>query len=187
MLTEALQLKDFGSVALRRTMGINRGRLSSQTLPTISFDASPWGGGGVLWKNDVPIAYTHFAWDDQRLKIVRATRGCCKGQTAFEFLTLFMVAVTFGDVLEETGALIRRDNLGALSVALTLSSTSPAMNAIAREIAWRRIVRRWQYRLKHLPAELLCLSARLFLCCCADRHSLKAKRMGSAIIARTAM
>ena len=65
-----------------------------------------------------------------------------------------MVAVTFGDVLEETGALIRGDNLGALSVALTLSSTSPAMNAIAREIAWRRIVHRWQYLLKHLPAEL---------------------------------
>ena len=59
----------------------------------------------------------------------------------------------FSDVLSETGALIRGDNLGALSVALKLSSTTPAMNAIAREIAWRRIVRRWQYLLKHLPAE----------------------------------
>ena len=27
------------------------------------------------------------------------------------------------------------------------------MNAIARELAWRRIIRRWQYLLKHLPAE----------------------------------
>ena len=28
------------------------------------------------------------------------------------------------------------------------------MNAIAREMAWRRIVRQWQYSLTHLPAEL---------------------------------
>ena len=28
------------------------------------------------------------------------------------------------------------------------------MNTIAREIAWRRIIKGWQYLLKHLPAEL---------------------------------
>ena len=49
--------------------------------------------------------------------------------------------------------MIRGDNLGALSVALKLTSTTAAMNTIARELAWRRIVRRWQYLLKHLPAE----------------------------------
>ena len=27
------------------------------------------------------------------------------------------------------------------------------MNAIGREIAWRKVVRRWQYSLSHLPAE----------------------------------
>ena len=88
LLTEALQLRDFGASALRRTMGNNRTRLNATNLPTLSFDASPWGGGGVLWREGAPIAYTHFTWQDHSLKIVQATLGSCKGQTAFEFLTL---------------------------------------------------------------------------------------------------
>ena len=64
-----------------------------------------------------------------------------------------MVAVTFDMELSTSGAQIQGDNLGALNDALNLNSTSPGMNSIAREIAWRRIVRRWQYPVKHLPAE----------------------------------
>ena len=45
------------------------------------------------------------------------------------------------------------DYLGALNDALSLNSTSTGMNSVAREIAWRRIVRRWQYSVKHPPAE----------------------------------
>ena len=147
MLREALDQKDFGAAALRRTMGKNRGKLFDDNLPTITFDASPWGGGGILWRAGKPVLYTHFRWSNLSLLITRTTTGDCRGQTAFEFLTLFLVAVAFGNVLETTGALIRGDNLGALNVALNLNSTSPAMNAIAREVAWRRIVHGWQYRL----------------------------------------
>ena len=65
-----------------------------------------------------------------------------------------MVAVTFDQVLSSTGALIRGDKLGTLSDALSLDSTAAGMNSIATELGWRRIVRKWQYSLKHLPAEL---------------------------------
>ena len=44
--------------------------------------------------------------------------------------------------------------MGALNGALSLNSTAPAMNCISRELAWRRIVNGWQYKLKHLPAEM---------------------------------
>ena len=135
-------------------MHVNGAKLRSPDLPTLSFDASPWGGGGILWQNDKPIKYTHFVWSEFSLEVIKAKRGDCRGQTAFEFFTLFLVAVTFDAVLTETGALIRGDNLGALNVALSLGSTAPAMNCIARELAWRRIVKGWQYKLKHLPAEL---------------------------------
>ena len=64
-----------------------------------------------------------------------------------------MVAVTFDSVLSTTGALIRCDNLGALNDALSLNSTAAGMNGIARELGWSRIVSKWQYLLKHLPAE----------------------------------
>ena len=50
MLEEALKHKDFGSWALRRTMADSSraALLDDGSLPTLSFDASPWGGGGIL-------------------------------------------------------------------------------------------------------------------------------------------
>ena len=86
------------------------------------------------------VSYTHFVWSDISQDMIKAKRGDCRGQTAFEFFTLFVVAVTYNDVLSVTGALIRDDNLGALNGALSLDSTAPAMNCISRELAWRRIV-----------------------------------------------
>ena len=65
-----------------------------------------------------------------------------------------MVAVKLDQELSSTCALIRGGNLGALNDALLLNSTAAGMNSIARELGWRRIVRRWQYSLKHLPAKL---------------------------------
>lgn len=56
--------------------------------------------------------------------------------------------------IRKHGALIRGDNLGALNVALSLNFTGPAMNCIAHEFIWRRFAKGWQYKLKHLPAEL---------------------------------
>ena len=64
-----------------------------------------------------------------------------------------MVAVAFDQELSTAGALIRGDNLGALNDALSFNSTAAGMTSIARELGWRKIVRRWQYSLEHLPAE----------------------------------
>ena len=111
------------------------------------------GGGGILWRNGVAVEYTYFGWSDRSLSILKATHGDFRGQTAFEFLTFFVVAATFSEVLSTTGALIRGDNLGSLNVANGLGSTTPTMNAIAREIAWRRIVYKWRYKISPLPAE----------------------------------
>ena len=85
--------------------------------------------------------------------MVEAVKGSADYQTSFEYLTLFIVAVTFDEILSTTGALIRGDNIGSLNDALTLKSTVPGMNSIARELGWRRIVSRWQYKLTLLPAE----------------------------------
>ena len=85
---------------------------------------------------------------------MKAALGSCKGQTAFEFLTLFMCAVAASDGLTDTGAMVRGDNLGSLNVASKLSPTKGIMNAIARKLTWRRIVFRWQFSVQHLPAEL---------------------------------
>ena len=100
-----------------------------------------------------PVKYTHFTWADTNLKVLKAKNGSSDYQTSFEYLTPFIVAVTFDSVLASTGARIRGDNLGALNDALSLRSTAPGMNSIASELGWRRIVSKCQYRLKHLPTE----------------------------------
>ena len=101
-----------------------------------------------------PAKFTHFTWGEASHKVLKAVKGSSYYQTSFEYLTLFIVAVTFNEVLSSTGALTRGDNIGALNDALTLRSIAPRMNSIAREIGWRCIVYKWQYKLSHLPAEL---------------------------------
>ena len=80
----------------------------------------------------VAAKYTHFAWDKFSLNVLKVKNGLSGYQTSFEHLALFMVAVTFDQVLSSTGALIRGDNLGALNDALSLNSTAAGMNSIAR-------------------------------------------------------
>ena len=111
------------------------------------------GGGGILWINGAPAKFTHFTCGETSFKVLKAVTGSADYQTSFEHLTLFIVVVTFDKILSTTGALIRGDNIGALNDALTLGSTAPGMNSIARELGWRRIISRWQYKLSHLPAE----------------------------------
>ena len=44
-------------------------------LPTITFDASPWGGGGILWREGVAVKYTYFGWSDLSLGIIMTECG----------------------------------------------------------------------------------------------------------------
>ena len=98
MLYHAVKQQSFGSWALLRIMGVNNEiGLAHAADEIIRCFSVGWRG--------YPLEKWHPA--DHSLSIVKAGRGCCKGQTAFEFLTLFMCDVTFGDVLADTGALIR--------------------------------------------------------------------------------
>ena len=154
LLEESLKLESRGTMALTRVMGNSVWKLQSADLPRISFDASPSGGGCVLWFQGRPDRYTHFVWSPHTLSVLRAEVGSCKYQTIFEFFTLFMVCLTFASSLESSGAVILGDNLASLNEALNLKSTVPIMNTVARELAWRKIAMKWQYKLEHLPAEL---------------------------------
>ena len=90
------------------------------------------------------------------------------------------MAVAFDEVLSTTGALIRGGNIGALNDALTLRSTAAGMNSIAREIGWRRIVSRWQYKLSHLPVELNDEADALSRLKAVPRRRFPAEALGSA-------
>ena len=50
-------------------MAIDENRLDSPTLRVISFDASPWGGGAIVWKEGKAVKHTFFTWSPLTLSI----------------------------------------------------------------------------------------------------------------------
>ena len=70
-------------------------------------------------------------------------------QCFLEFLALFICLELWGSAFVQTALQVVGDNTGALEAALQLKGAGP-MLAIARELAWRKARRRWQYSVGHL-------------------------------------
>ena len=119
----------------------------------IEFDASVYGGGAVLRDAQGKIReyfFTVWSWDDAPHLSVEP--GNPKDQTYFEFLTLLLALVVWGDWFVDHSVAVLGDNVGALSGALSLRGRG-ALQAVARELSWRRARRRWAFAVAHLPSE----------------------------------
>ena len=119
----------------------------------VEFDASPWGFGAVLKQNGVPQIFFAGAWTENDAEVVGAPLGAPDGQTAWEYITLFLVLLAFGTDFRKTGLVILGDNLASLNLALTLKG-SRVLGKTSREIAWRQVRQGWRYMCGHLPSEL---------------------------------
>ena len=119
----------------------------------VEFDASPYGGGAVL-KNPEGIAVEYFAvvWDGAEAIHLNVAIEDPAYQTFWEFATLFLVLMVWGDKFVEESLLILGDNTAALSNALSLKGRG-CLLAVAREIAWRQARRKWCFETGHLPSE----------------------------------
>ena len=73
-------------------------------------------------------------------------------QSFWEFSTLLLSLMVWGDRFTEEALDISGDNTSALSNALSLKGRG-AMLAVAREISWRKARRSWNFRVGHLPSE----------------------------------
>ena len=62
-----------------------------------------------------------------------------------------MVLLTFRQVVRSHGVLLGGDNLTALQNSLNLRSGKVDMNAICREISWRKIIDGWRFKPVHYP------------------------------------
>ena len=101
LLIEALArfVSSGGSWLLRRVL---EDSLPLVTQYSITCDASPWGGGGVLWVGPRPVEYCHFTWSEHCLKLLAAKRdNTC--QTLFEFLTVFLCLAAFQQMRRRIG------------------------------------------------------------------------------------
>ena len=120
---------------------------------SIELDASPWGGGAVLFYDRQPIEYLICVWDDALFSRFSAVRGESKWQSLWEFVTVLIALIVWGHLSTDQVLVISCDNIAALADALALRGRGD-MNAVAQEIAWRKAILGWHLDAKHIPSEM---------------------------------
>ena len=118
----------------------------------ITFDASPWGYGGVKIMHGSPVAWISEGWDEATLRRFKATRGDPAHQTTWEHIAELAVMIVWAPRFSKEAFTVKGDNLGALNNAARLSGKGPLL-AISRELAWRRAAWQWKPVYSHLPSE----------------------------------
>ena len=127
------------------------GRTFAQSNLWIEFDASPWGGGAVLRSADRCREYFFTTWDEGLFKQFGAACGDPKWQSLWELATLLLSLIIWGEHAVDCVLMIHGDNVAALH-ALSLKGKGD-MNAVAREISWRKARFFWEFDVHHIPSE----------------------------------
>jgi len=118
----------------------------------IQFDASPWGGGAVLFSHRVPVELFELRWTADLATRLGAPIGDPAGQTSWEYLALLVSLLTWGSECAAEGVAILGDNTGALANSLSFKGKG-AQAQISRELAWRKVRHGWRFAVGHLPSE----------------------------------
>ena len=140
----------------------------SQHVLALEFDASPWGGGAVLWKEGRPVEWWSVVWDPDQVRPIsrHISVGEEAWQTFWELLALALAVDMWATPF--TPLSILGDNTGALQIALTGGGKTPEMLAISRELAWRKARRNLQLGAGHLPTEANSLADALSRLCAVE-------------------
>jgi hypothetical protein len=119
----------------------------------IVVDACPWGMGGILVRHHRVVEYYFCRVSSHDVRRFSAKVGESGYTTLWECLALLLAArIWLVNRDDPTFIQVRSDSLGALRMAMKVSSKSPAMNAIAQEIALHMATRDFELAiLKHIP------------------------------------
>ena len=100
-------------------------------------DASPWGLGAVLVRNDEIVSWLAVALVQTDLDVLGIERGDCRGQAVVEALCIAVALRTWAPDWrdEPTVLMARSDAMAALGAINKTSSPNPAMNRVVREVA----------------------------------------------------
>ena len=137
---------------LQRLVTANRRLRARMSDWVAQFDASPWGGGGVLKYDGQVVEFFATKWHQKDFKNMDVTVGSSRSQTFFEFLTLFMTLLLWSSRSGDRALAIVGDNTAALSNAISLKGRGPLL-AVSRELAWQRARKGWAFEVGHIPAE----------------------------------
>ena len=116
----------------------------------IEVDASPWGGGGVLYVRNRPKAWFSVRWETAVFGEHGLTVGESSSQTAFECVVLYLAVLLWA---KSSGAtLLLGDNTAALQECLALKGRGTLLT-VARELAVVRARRHCWLCVAHLLSE----------------------------------
>ena len=148
---------------------------------SVQFDASPWGGGAVLRRNEQVVEYFSVKWRRSHAAHLNVVIGKSKFQTFFEFLTLLLALMVWGKEDPTKTLAVLGDNTGALQEAISLSGKGILL-AVSRELSWRAVKFGWPYEVGHLPSQKNVLADWLSrLHCPEDSASFPTSALGHAV------
>ena len=130
------------------------------TSVQIVTDACPWGVGGVLFVNDLPVAWFSSELLDLDLEMLEAERGNPQGQAAFEGLALLIALRSWAHVWKDESAFIltRSDSIAALGAlikgnARATTAGGAQLNRVMQEVALDAAEGTYEVQVVgHLPA-----------------------------------
>jgi hypothetical protein len=119
---------------------------------SLEFDASPWGGGGVLRLDGVPVEFFVMRWSALTAAHLNVVTGLPEFQAFWELLACLVCLILWCDRFDGKSVAVLGDSTAALSDALNLTGKGH-MIALAKEISWRQCRSGWRFRVGHLPSE----------------------------------
>ena len=116
----------------------------------IEVDASPWGGGAVLFKDGRPIRCFACRWRRRDFTATGVEVGQPASQTYFEILALVLALELW--CLDSTPVTLFGDNTAALQCALALKGKGEQLR-LMQALAVIRNARSMDLEVAHLPSE----------------------------------
>ena len=116
----------------------------------IEFDASPWGGGGVLFENDVPVRCFACTWKAKDFTGLDVEIGNPASQTFFEVCAAVLAIDLW--CVSTAPTMVVGDNTAALQEVLNLKG-SKVHERLAQALAIIRCARTLTLSVAHLPSE----------------------------------
>ena len=116
----------------------------------LEIDASPWGGGGILFEDDVATRYFACTWAQGDFEGMQVKVGSSSSQTFFETLVMVLALELWGHSSRPT--VVLGDSTAALQEAISLRGKG-LQEVVAQVLSVLMVSRGLSVAAGHLPAE----------------------------------